>query len=262
VRDDFGDRMKSYEAVETERRLDYRLPIYVRLDGRGFSSFTRGMDRPYDQRLSRVMIQTMRHLVTATNALVAYTQSDEISLLWMPSDNPLSRPMFDGKITKLNSVLAGLTSSAFTYYAMEDLRAYTSRIPHFDARVINIPNAEEAVNMLLWRNKDAARNAVQMVGQHHYSSKQLKGVGIPELRQMIFDIGDDFDDYPTFFRMGSYARKVLDTSRVVQYDDAPVNDLGELKRYSVKTINPLTYDFNGIRDLIFADRYQVADEVD
>jgi len=68
--DDFGNRMKAYEAVETGRRLDVTMPIYARIDGRAFSSFTRGMDRPFDFRMLSAMVATASHLVgTALSSL-------------------------------------------------------------------------------------------------------------------------------------------------------------------------------------------------
>ena len=58
-----GDRMKRYESAEASRRLPPGAPILARLDGRAFSTCTRGLERPYDERMSRVMIGTRRFLV-------------------------------------------------------------------------------------------------------------------------------------------------------------------------------------------------------
>ena len=81
TKDSFGDRMKMYEGIEASRILMPGLPICVRLDGRAFHTFTRGLNRPYDERLSRMMIETTKRLVEDTHALIGYTQSDEISLI-------------------------------------------------------------------------------------------------------------------------------------------------------------------------------------
>ena len=95
--DEFGARMKSYESSETARRVDVQLPIYARIDGRSFSRFTRGMDRPFDQKMTDAMIETTKHLVHETHAKIGYTQSDEISLVWL-ADGPESDVFFSGKI--------------------------------------------------------------------------------------------------------------------------------------------------------------------
>ena len=68
MEDDLGDRMKLYEGMEAGRRLMPRLPCVARIDGRSFSTFARDLAKPYDPRLSRLMIETTRHLVRESNA--------------------------------------------------------------------------------------------------------------------------------------------------------------------------------------------------
>ncbi len=82
MKDDFGNRMKVYEAAETERYFMPLLPVYARIDGRSFSNFTQGMKRPYDERITRAMVETTKYLVEETHARIGYAQSDEISLVW------------------------------------------------------------------------------------------------------------------------------------------------------------------------------------
>lgn len=206
--DELGDRMKVYEGVETSRKLNPKLPIYVRLDGRGFSKFTRGMERPFDPRMSLIMKYTIKSLIQKTHAIVGYTQSDEISLLYY-NDNPQGSVFFDGKIQKICSVLAGLTSSLFTRYTLDCLESkYFDRTPHFDCRVFQLPSKVEACNALIWREKDASRNAIQMVGQHYFSSKELFGKSTQEVLEKIKAIPIDYEnEYPQYFRKGLYLKK-------------------------------------------------------
>jgi tRNA(His) guanylyltransferase len=89
--DDLGDRMKDYEMAEAGRRCMPRLPILARIDGRGFSKFTGGLERPYDRRLSDLMVDTVKFLVRETNAVCGYTQSDEISLAWYAAQHRPAR---------------------------------------------------------------------------------------------------------------------------------------------------------------------------
>lgn len=110
--DDFGNRMKAYEAVEAARKLDSQLPIYARIDGRAFSTFTRGMQRPFDPAMTTAMIETAKHLLHATHARIGYTQSDEISLVWL-ADSPQSDVFFSGKVHKMVSVLASMAAAKF-----------------------------------------------------------------------------------------------------------------------------------------------------
>jgi tRNA(His) 5'-end guanylyltransferase len=78
----FGDRMKDYKYQEAGRRFLPLLPVCARLDGKGFSKFTKGLQRPYDTRLVEFMCQTTAYLVQEAQACIGYTQSDETSLAW------------------------------------------------------------------------------------------------------------------------------------------------------------------------------------
>jgi len=99
--DDLGNRIKkNYEWPETERRFLPGLPIIARIDGRGFSKFTKDMGRPYDITMQLCMISTMQYLVKETQALIGYTQSDEITLMWYQEDHSKTI-FFDNKIMKL-----------------------------------------------------------------------------------------------------------------------------------------------------------------
>ena len=212
--DTFGDRMKAYEAVETVRRLDPRTsPVYARLDGRGFSKFTRGLRRPFDPRMMAAMHETTRHLVGMTNAAIGYTQSDEISLVWsIPDDaNELAQMFFDGKLQKLVSVLASSATAAFTRAILAsgdaEFMAYADRLPHFDARVFALPDREEAANAFLWRCNDAERNAISMVAQHLFPHKALKGVNQAGMLRMTAEAGVDFEEFPQAFRFGQFFQR-------------------------------------------------------
>lgn len=201
--DDFGGRMKAYEAVETGRKLDVHLPIYARIDGRAFSSFTRGMVRPFDMRMTAAMIETTKHLVHATHARMGYVQSDEISLVWL-AGAPESDVFFSGKIQKMCSVLASIAAAKFATAIPSE---YASRLPHFDARVFQLPDKIEAANVFLWRAMDARKNAISMVAQSRFSAKQLHGKDQGMMLAMFADAGMDFESHPVCFRRGSFIRR-------------------------------------------------------
>lgn len=140
--DDLGDRMKGYERAETGRALDCRLPVVIRANGRAFHSFTKGMDRPFDNLFSLAMANTASHLLEQTHAAVAYTQSDEITLV-LYDRNPSAVPLFGAKPFKLTSLIAGMASS---YFAIEALRSWPEKVqaspPCFDCRAFNVPSLE------------------------------------------------------------------------------------------------------------------------
>lgn len=47
--DSLGDRMKGYESV-SRNFLTRRVPAIIRLDGKAFHTFTKGMEKPFDPR--------------------------------------------------------------------------------------------------------------------------------------------------------------------------------------------------------------------
>ena len=207
--DDLGDRLKGYERAETDRRFDPSLPVYARLDGRSFSNFTRGMKRPYDISMYLAMANTAKALVKETHPRICYTQSDEISLVWQITGK-VSQMMFDGKVMKMASVLAGLASVHF-FKAVADseyLSRFSDRMPHFDCRVLQVPSRTEAANMILWREIDATKNAVSMAARAHFSARALHLKDQTAMRAMMAEKGIDFDAYPTWFRRGTFLRRV------------------------------------------------------
>jgi len=227
--DAMGDRLKSYEAMETEAKFIPTLPIYARIDGRGFSRFTRGMKRPYDENMASAIVRTTSMLVEATNALIGYTQSDEISLVWM-TEKPDSDIFFSGKKQKMTSVLASMATAYFTRAIIEieaPFSDYARRMPHFDCRVFQLPSQEEAANCFLWRERDATKNAITMAASHYYSHKQLQGKNGGEKQEMLFQVGINFNDYPASFKRGTFVRRVTE-ERVLT--DNERNKIPEKKR--------------------------------
>ena len=109
MQDNLEDRMKMYEDIESKRILIPKLPICIRIDGRGFSKYTKGMNRPFDKNFTDSMIETMKFLIEETDAIIGYTQSDEISLIL----SDIREPFFKGRISKLNSVIASMATAKF-----------------------------------------------------------------------------------------------------------------------------------------------------
>lgn len=231
--DDFGDRMKTYERARTEDKLIAGNVYYARLDGRGFSKFTKGLRRPFDHRMSISMIEVTKHLVEKTNAKMGYTQSDEISLVWCPDID--SQMMFDGKVQKLTSVLASMATSKFMYeIMMSGLSDYVEKLPHFDCRIFELPSLTEGANALLWREQDATKNAITMAASCHFSHKQLHGVNGKDKIDMMqqFHVINFPDDFPTFFTRGTFVRRNV---RTVALTEQMLTDIPEKHRPPVGT---------------------------
>ncbi|HHO52929.1 MAG TPA: hypothetical protein ENK18_19150, partial [Deltaproteobacteria bacterium] len=205
-RSDLGDRMKGYEGREAGRRLMPRLPICVRIDGKRFSRFTKGLHRPYDTRLSELMVATTTHLVKQSNATIGYTQSDEISLI-LYQTGPRGEVMFDRRIQKLTSVLASMTTAYFNHHLADHIPEKAGQLALFDCRVWAVPDREEATNTLLWRELDATKNSISMAARAHYSHKQLMNRSGSEMLEMLFARGIDWNDFPAFFKRGTYVQR-------------------------------------------------------
>jgi len=208
MNDALGDRMKLYESREHDRRVMQLLPVCVRLDGKRFSKWTEGLARPFDKRLSEVMVETTRRLVVETSACIGYTQSDEISLV-LYTDDPKRQLYLDGRIQKLTSILASMTTAWFNEVARSAIPERRDRVALFDCRVWTVPSREEAANALLWRERDATKNSLSMAARHHYAHDELMDVDASGLHERLHAVGVNWNDYPRFFKRGSFLQRRL-----------------------------------------------------
>lgn len=209
--DELGDRMKEYEGKESARRFMPLLPVLARLDGKAFHTFCRSMEKPFDEQFSRAMLRTMEWLVAETNALVGYTQSDEISLLFY-SDDHESQIFFDGRIQKMTSILAAMCSVRFNQEVSSFLLGHERLSPLFDCRVWQVPNQMEAANYFLWRENDATRNSILSAGFAAFPPKQMYGLKTNEIQEKLFrEKQINWNDYPEWAKRGSWARRLTTT---------------------------------------------------
>lgn len=254
--DEFGARMKAYEAIETARRLDVHSPVYARIDGRAFSTFTRGMERPFDRRMTDAMVETTKYLVDKTHARIGYTQSDEISLVWL-AEGEDSDIFFSGKTMKMTSVLASMAAAKF---ASVGPSGYADRLPHFDARVFQLPSKAEAANAFLWRAMDARKNAISAVAQAAFSPKQLFQKTQSDMLEMLRgEIGIDFEaDFSDVQKRGAFVRRLTEMRELTAEEMAripePHRPAGPVERSKIAVID--MPPFNRVRNreaVIFDD---------
>jgi len=224
MKNELGDRMKMLEGQESDRRFMPLVPVCARLDGKNFSKFTRGLQRPFDINFANLMKDTTKYLVSETNALIGYTQSDEISLVYF-SDDVKSQIFFDGRIQKMCSVLASMCTIYFNRL-IQDMQICHVDIPKsvtdiwmkkrqlmpiFDCRVWTVPNQMEACNTLLWREADCLKNSITMAAREYFSDKELFRKNSSEKQEMLHQKGVNWNDYPAFFKRGTFfqRRKVV-----------------------------------------------------
>lgn len=178
-----GDRMKNNYERPARRVLTRRMPVIVRVDGRAFHTYTRGMERPFDLRMVQAMVKAATNTAGEMQGFkLGYVQSDEASFLLTDYDTFETQPWFGNVQNKIESITASLMTAYFNR-AME-----TSRLATFDARAFSIPQ-EEIANYFLWRALDWERNSVQMYAQGHFSPKQLHGQGRADQHEMLHTKG-------------------------------------------------------------------------
>lgn len=204
--DKMGDRMKAYERNETEQRFKPNSILHIRLDGRGFSKFTKGLKRPFDERLSTLMVDTAKHVLERYKCLVGYTQSDEMSFILV---NDYEAPCdFDGKKQKLISSFSATATAFFNANLSSRIPEKADKFPEFDCRIFEVPNESEATNSILWREKDAIKNSVSMLAQHYFSHKELQGVKSDVMKDMLKTQKDViWDEQPRFFKSGTIIKR-------------------------------------------------------
>lgn len=201
-----GDLHKSYEGRWIDQLMPH-LPFVVRLDGRAFHTFTKGFKRPYDERMSMAMVQTAKALVEEFHATVSFCQSDEITLGFR-NDNPEQQIIFDGKVFKILSLFAAYASVVFNEEVNKSIPEKSGMRPIFDARIIQYPSLELTSGSFLWRETDATRNSLTMAAHAFYSHKELHGANAKKKHDLLHAKGINWNDYPTFFKRGTYVRRV------------------------------------------------------
>lgn len=209
-KDTLGDRMKEYEGQEAHRTFAEGLPICIRLDGRKFSTWTKNLHRPFDARLSGLMIGLTLALVKETSAKVGYTQSDEISLVLYDTDTS-SEGYFGGRIQKIVSMTSAFASAWFAREVPLVLPEKATKMALFDSRAWTVPSLQEATNTLIWRELDASKNSISMAAQRHFSTSQLHKKTSTDKLALLTSKGVDWNEYPQHFRRGTYVLRRTET---------------------------------------------------
>ena len=229
----------NYENIP-KTKLMRRTPVAIRIDGKVFHTFTKGFEKPFDMVLIKSMQQTMKYLCENIQGCVfGYCQSDEITLILVDYQTLTTDAWFDYEVQKICSISASMATMAFnrfftenidnycvekyintcnlkdvlSYYSLTELTkedsvlvAYINAMNKgamFDARCFNIPK-EEVTNLIYWRQLDATRNSIQMVGQANFSHKELQNKSCNMIQDMLHEQkGINWNDYPTVCKRGT-----------------------------------------------------------
>lgn len=255
-RSDLAERMKGYEK-RNRYYLQRRMPVILRLDMRAGHSFTRGFERPFDEVFIKSMQDTAKYLCkNIQNCKLSYQQSDEITLLLVDYDKLNTDCFFDYRVDKLCSIAASMATMAFNKYFYDNVFVYNAtatvdlsdkKYPFkevyskavdkgamFDARCFNIPK-EEVTNLVYWRQLDASRNSIQMVGQANFSHKELQNKSCNDIQDMLMtQKGINWNDLPTYQKRGSCCIKIEEN--ITENNSVEKMEFGENRKKIVVNI--------------------------
>lgn len=191
--------MKDFE-VYSSLKVPKNSKVIIRLDGRSFHKLARDLNlvKPYDYNFYKVMAEVCKDLFNEFSASFVYTFSDEISLL-------LDNVPFEGRVEKINSVVASFTSSSFVmHYDVE-----FSKPPAFDSRIIPISD-DDIFKYFKWRQDESWRNCVNSHGISYLKSKysnneandKINGLKLNEIHELLFQNGINLNDIDAYKKRG------------------------------------------------------------
>lgn len=248
-------RMKENYESRSRTFLTRRTPVIMRIDGKTFSTWTRGLNKPFDEGLIEDMQKTAKYLCEQIQgAKCAYVQSDEISILITDYDKLETAAWFDYNVQKMTSIGASLATGIFNYLRVDRALNYEMffnhncgstnypdvriddvsfldknlpKIANFDCRVFNIPK-EEVSNYFLARQKDAVKNSIAMLAQSLYSHTELEGKNGNEQQEMCFQKGHNWNDLHFSKKRGSFIVKNTYVNDKLAFAEKENYDLGDI----------------------------------
>lgn len=177
---ELGKRMKEHYENRSKTYFPRRTYTIIRLDGKNFRSYTRGLEKPCDREFLESMRTTATTLCKAVpGARAGYVQSDEISIVLTDFDKTTTGAWLDGNVQKIVSITASMATAEFN--------RHRSGTALFDARAFTVPDRVEVYNYLVWRQKDAVRNAHNMIAQSLFPVAELTGKNLRQMDAMIED---------------------------------------------------------------------------
>ena len=247
MKDELGDRMKDFYEDRTRYKLARRTNTIIRIDGKAFHTYTKGLERPFDLGLMEDMNKTTEFLCqNIQGAKFGYVQSDEISILITDYDDISTHAWFDGNLQKMASIAASLATAKFNQLRMarfaknniDPMASLASsmmdetmspgeienfKLAMFDARVFQIPYQEEVFNYFIWRQQDATRNSISSVAQTYFSTTELKGKKTNDMQDMLMVQKEiNWNDFSPREKRGALIRKV--ERQFVRKDIDPIDD--------------------------------------
>ena len=201
-----GDRIKGYERA-SNNTLTPRMPVFIRVDGKAFHTFTRGMEKPFAQSLINTMVKAAELTAQEMQGFkLAYVQSDECTFMITDNDTLETTGWFGYEINKLVSITAAMYTAFFNKYWHLDVDEQAFETVFFDARAFNVP-IEDAPNVFIWRQRDWERNSIQMLARSHFSQKQLEKKKMADIHEMLHEKGVNWAKLSPQLKNGTFIRR-------------------------------------------------------
>lgn len=226
-----SDRMKGYENIN-RNYLMRRTPAIIRIDGKAFHTWTAKLKKPFDAYLTDTMVSTMKYLVdNIQGAVFGYTQSDEISIFLRDYDTLTTEMWFGGNIQKIVSISSSMATAHFNNTWRDASNAET-KTALFDSRVFSLPK-EEVTNYFMWRQNDAVRNSIQMIGQHYLGHKKIQGLNNTQVQELLNNESVYIDEFDLCYKHGvCYAKNSSQVNwkmSLIREDKEFINNLVYIK---------------------------------
>lgn len=229
-----GTRQKEFYEQRGRTYLTRRVPVIMRVDMKAGHTYTKGLDKPFDEGYVSDMNATAMYLVeNIQGAKCAYVQSDEISILITDYDKLTTDAWFNYQVQKMCSVGGSMASVGFNraciqrsfsisnFQSAGDMQSGLERLvnikwANFDARVFNLPK-EEVNNCFIWRQRDCIKNSVSMTAQAEFSAKQLHKKNTTQQKEMLLlDKDINWDDLDSHLKRGRFISKLEQTDEDYQ----------------------------------------------
>lgn len=263
-----SSRMKNNYEVRTRQYLTRRTPTIIRLDGKAFHTYTKGLDRPFDEGLMEDMAETTLFLCQEIQGVkCGYTQSDEITLLLTDFDTFETQAWFDYQVQKIVSVAASIATAKFNQLRTRRIRTpkimdevgqfdfsrLEPKLAYFDARVFQIPEFEEVVNCFIWRQRDAIKNSIQMLAQSLFSQRDLHKKNGTEQMALCAKVGHPWEDLPINKQRGSFVEKIT-----------TINGKNLLDKHHLMSFNPDTeqmeiFEYTPSKEDVIRTKWQIVE---
>ncbi len=181
-------------------------PFFIRLDGWRFRKLSETIkaEKPFDEKFAKCLVSSGKILFKkGFNPALIYAASDELNILFADA------APFLGRIEKIDSVMGGLVSSAYSL-SLQKLFNKT-QIAAFDSRIVVASDAEKMVEYLSWRQMNTWRNhnnayAYWIFRKMGYKpaeiARKLKGLKTKEFHEIMFKQGVNLAKTPQWQRRG------------------------------------------------------------